>query len=81
MIITLKFYSVYLQCSTYFNTSQLKKPKTILYSIEINCPEYFSLPSKIHIPQIPESRTENSELHGLKLEHKSGNQYHMASNI
>ncbi|XP_049622847.1 cilia- and flagella-associated protein 47 [Suncus etruscus] len=59
------------ECSTYFNTSQLKRPKTILYSVEISFPEYFSIPSKIYIPQIPESRTEHSELHGLKLEHKS----------
>ncbi|XP_055987073.1 cilia- and flagella-associated protein 47 [Sorex fumeus] len=60
-----------LECCTFFTTSQIKRPKTILYSVEISLPEFFHVPDKIYIPQIPESRTKHSELHGMKLEHKS----------
>ncbi|XP_032955842.1 cilia- and flagella-associated protein 47 [Rhinolophus ferrumequinum] len=37
-----------------FNTSQLKKPKSISYITELSLPEYFRMPKRISIPQYPE---------------------------
>ncbi|XP_032003850.2 cilia- and flagella-associated protein 47-like, partial [Hylobates moloch] len=39
---------------TRFHISKLKKPKTISYTTEVSLPNYFHIPEKIYIPQIPE---------------------------
>ncbi|XP_006870220.1 PREDICTED: putative uncharacterized protein CXorf30 homolog [Chrysochloris asiatica] len=38
-----------------FNTSKLRKPKSILYMVEASLPEYFQMPKKISIPQVSET--------------------------
>ncbi|XP_045850701.1 cilia- and flagella-associated protein 47 [Meles meles] len=45
-----------IETSTLFNTSKLKKPKSILYTVELSLPEHFDIPKKIYIPQVPETQ-------------------------
>uniref|UniRef100_A0A8C7BQ83 Cilia and flagella associated protein 47 n=1 Tax=Neovison vison TaxID=452646 RepID=A0A8C7BQ83_NEOVI len=45
-----------IETSTLFNTSKLKKPKSILYTAELSLPEHFDIPKKIYIPQVPETQ-------------------------
>ncbi|XP_040600110.1 cilia- and flagella-associated protein 47 isoform X2 [Mesocricetus auratus] len=46
-----------IECLLLFNTSKLKKPKSILYATELSLPAHFSIPRKIYIPQVPEPPT------------------------
>uniref|UniRef100_A0A8C9DPY6 Cilia and flagella associated protein 47 n=1 Tax=Prolemur simus TaxID=1328070 RepID=A0A8C9DPY6_PROSS len=52
------------ESGTLFHTSELKKAKSILYTAKLSLPEYFFMPEKIYIPQIP-------ELQGVKPAEKS----------
>ncbi|XP_072869917.1 cilia- and flagella-associated protein 47 [Chlorocebus sabaeus] len=37
-----------------FHISKLRKPKTVSYTTKVSLPEYFYIPEKIYIPQVPE---------------------------
>ncbi|XP_023596330.1 cilia- and flagella-associated protein 47 [Trichechus manatus latirostris] len=45
-----------------FNTSKLKKPKSISYETEVSLPQHFHIPKKICIPQIPESQDKSQRI-------------------
>uniref|UniRef100_A0A8C9M843 Calponin-homology (CH) domain-containing protein n=1 Tax=Panthera tigris altaica TaxID=74533 RepID=A0A8C9M843_PANTA len=55
-----------------FTTSKLKKPKSISYTAELSLPEYFDIPKKIYIPQIPETQTKLTQPQGIQPANKTG---------
>nr|XP_060492229.1 cilia- and flagella-associated protein 47 [Panthera onca] len=54
-----------------FTTSKLKKPKSISYTAELSLPEYFDIPKKIYIPQIPETQTKLTQPQGIQPANKT----------
>ncbi|XP_038443086.1 cilia- and flagella-associated protein 47 isoform X1 [Canis lupus familiaris] len=54
-----------------FNTSKLKKPKSILYTAELSLPEHFDIPKKIYIPQISETQAKLTHSRGIKPANKT----------
>ncbi|XP_048069741.1 cilia- and flagella-associated protein 47 [Ursus arctos] len=54
-----------------FNTSKLKKPKSVLYTAELSLPEHFDMPKKIYIPQIPETQAKLTQSQGIKPANKT----------
>uniref|UniRef100_A0A2K5R9G8 Calponin-homology (CH) domain-containing protein n=1 Tax=Cebus imitator TaxID=2715852 RepID=A0A2K5R9G8_CEBIM len=51
---------------TLFHTSKLKQPKTVSYTTEVSLPEYFCIPEKVYIPQIPEPQPKLTKSQGIK---------------
>ncbi|XP_021536941.1 cilia- and flagella-associated protein 47 [Neomonachus schauinslandi] len=60
-----------IETSMLFNTSKLKKPKSILYTAELSLPEHFDIPKKIYIPQIPETQAKLTQSQGIKPANKT----------
>lgn len=54
-----------------FNSSLLKKPNFVLYMSELSLPEYFHIPNKIYIPQIPETDVKWTYSQGNTLANKT----------
>ncbi|XP_029785500.1 cilia- and flagella-associated protein 47 [Suricata suricatta] len=54
-----------------FTTSKLRKPKFILYTAELSLPEYFDIPKKIYIPQVPETQAKLTQPQGMKSANKT----------
>ncbi|XP_012585704.1 PREDICTED: calponin homology domain-containing protein 2 [Condylura cristata] len=48
-----------------FNISKLKKPKSVLYTVELSLPEHFDFPKKIYIPQFPEIKNKLNQPQGI----------------
>ncbi|XP_059013719.1 cilia- and flagella-associated protein 47 [Mustela lutreola] len=59
-----------IETSTLFNTSKLKKPKSILYTAELSLPEHFDIPKKIYIPQVPETQAKLTPSQEIKPANK-----------
>ncbi|XP_045646419.1 LOW QUALITY PROTEIN: cilia- and flagella-associated protein 47 [Ursus americanus] len=60
-----------IETCTLFNTSKLKKPKSVLYTAELSLPEHFDMPKKIYIPQIPETQAKLTQSQGIKPANKT----------
>ncbi|XP_022363689.1 cilia- and flagella-associated protein 47 [Enhydra lutris kenyoni] len=59
-----------IETCTLFNTSKLKKPKSILYTAELSLPEHFDIPKKIYIPQVPETQAKLTPSQEIKPANK-----------
>ncbi|XP_021565976.1 cilia- and flagella-associated protein 47, partial [Carlito syrichta] len=49
-----------------FNTSKLKRPKSVLYATEVSLPGHFDIPKKIYIPQILEPKAKLTQSQEIK---------------
>ncbi|XP_060231199.1 cilia and flagella-associated protein 47-like [Meriones unguiculatus] len=63
-----------IECLLLFHMSNLKKPKSILYTSELSLPAHFNIPRKIYIPQIPEFPAVHSQSLEIKTKIITGNQ-------